>query len=983
MLGYSSTELIQYYYYNHIHHEEKEKVKSFFTEFVSSASTDMRIETRFLRKDGTSFWSSFSCSPLKNKTDELEAVIAIIIDINDYKMAQEQLAKAEEKYRTLYENAPIGIFQTSLDNRFINANPQCATILGYESPDEMIYKVGDLTRQIYNDHLNAIKFKKLFKEKGGVTDFEYIYTKKDGSKIWLSLSAKIDTDKEGNNIIDGYTYDITKRKKIENELQKLSQAIENSPFSFIITNTFGKIEYVNPQLENTILMRKEDLIGKNIASIWATSTKETIKMFDTLMTVNEWKEERLFKHSGKENWVYTYIYPLKNDTGIITNFIIFQEDITERKIAEEDLRNSKELISIVSDGVPAHIAFIDANEKFLYVNKSYAGLYGFNKSEIIGKKVVDVIGKKYYHTTLKHIRKVLKGEKVSFEIDFSESKNNRNLSVEMVPHFNNKKNIKAFFVLINDITERKKDEQELKNAKEQAEEANRAKSEFLANMSHEIRTPMNAVIGFTDILVSLITDKIQKKYLESIKTSGENLLTLINDILDLSKIEAGKMELRYEVVDFHTLFHEIEQFFTVRIAEKKLNFITNIAKDIPKGLLLDETRLRQILINLIGNAVKFTEKGYVKLSVNIVPKKVETETKKANQIDLVIRIEDTGIGIPPKSLNTIFEAFKQHDNRSTKKYEGTGLGLTITKRLIDIMHGTINVSSKVNTGSIFEIFLKDIHLSDIVLPKKTNISIGTDYKNLIFDKATILIADDIESNRNLLKEYFLNTNFTVIQAKNGKKAVEYAIKHIPNLIFMDIRMPVMDGYDALKLIKQNKQNEINKIPIIALTASAMREDKEKIYNSGFDGYLQKPIQKNELFCELVQFLKPIKNKEEKDNSNTISETKKNDLLAKNAIKLDSSCIIKLETEIMKLWELASQNNRMYDIKKLGEETEIIATKYKLKKLEQFSKDLIFAVQSFDIEKTTLLLNNYPNIVHDLKHLLTKNHVNPKIKQIMV
>jgi len=245
-----------------------------------------------------------------------------------------------------------------------------------------------------------------------------------------------------------------------------------------------------------------------------------------------------------------------------------------------------------------------------------------------------------------------------------------------------------------------------------AEAANRAKSEFLANMSHEIRTPMNAILGLSGLLDSLIADKKQKNYLETIKSSGMSLLTLINDILDLSKIEAGKMELHYEPVNPYSLFSEIKNIFSLSISRKGLKFVMDIASDIPESLLLDDVRLRQILFNLVGNAVKFTEKGQIKLSA-----RKAADQDKEGMIDLIIAVEDTGIGIDPQSQEKIFEAFRQQDGQSTKRYGGTGLGLTISKRLVEMMGGTITVKSKVNKGTTFEITLPRVSIAAAARPK--------------------------------------------------------------------------------------------------------------------------------------------------------------------------------------------------------------------------------------------------------------------------
>ncbi len=254
---------------------------------------------------------------------------------------------------------------------------------------------------------------------------------------------------------------------------------------------------------------------------------------------------------------------------------------------------------------------------------------------------------------------------------------------------------------LRNLAERKQAEKALKRAKEAAEAANRAKSEFLANMSHEIRTPLNAVIGFSDLLSSMITDKKHKSYLSSIKTAGKTLLTLINDILDLSKIEAGRLEIKSEPINPILIFTELEQIFALKIAEKRLEFIIDI--DLPATLVLDQTRLRQVLFNLLGNAIKFTEQGYIKLSAHI-----RTQENDSRKIDLILAVADTGIGIPKDQQNIIFEYFQQQNGQSTRKYGGTGLGLAITKRLVEMMNGQISVRS--DQGSVFEITLRDVEV---------------------------------------------------------------------------------------------------------------------------------------------------------------------------------------------------------------------------------------------------------------------------------
>ncbi len=403
-------------------------------------------------------------------------------------------------------------------------------------------------------------------------------------------------------------------------------------------------------------------------------------------------------------------------------------------------------------------------------------------------------------------------------------------------------------------TEIQKTNLELKFAKIQADKANEAKSEFLANMSHEIRTPLNAVIGFSELLSNSIQDEKYKNYLQTIHVAGNNLLTIINDILDLSKIEAGKIELHYKPINMRKIMSEIQTMFRHNVQHTRVEYKLDIHNELPELILFDEVRIRQILLNLVNNAIKFTEKGHVKVTLQVFP----SHSNDSSSIDLQLSVEDTGIGIPVSEQERIFEAFTQISGQSIKKYGGTGLGLSITKKLVETMNGTISVQSKAGKGSTFLVQFINVQVAATgTLPEETDLSIY--WKNKFSDE-TILVVDDIETNRYLIKEWLTSFGLRVMLAANGHEALKACETKKPDLIITDLVMPIMDGFETALKLKENP--ETCNIPIIALSAS----NHVDIPEGTFDDYLIKPINIGQLVKTITKYLH-IENEAE----NTVSK----------------------------------------------------------------------------------------------------------------
>lgn len=517
--------------------------------------------------------------------------------------------------------------------------------------------------------------------------------------------------------------------------------------------------------------------------------------------------------------------------------------IEEKQRAEEALRKSEErfrkLFEQSNDAI-----FIHQAGKIIDVNQRACDMLGYTKEQLLSMEITDLYPENEFTETSRKIRNpggFHSIESVLFETAFKKA-DGTVIPVEISSGIIDREE-KIVQGIVRDITERKRAEEELKKAKEEAEAANRAKTEFLASMSHEIRTPMNAIIGMADLLLDTELTEEQRQYVQVFQTAGENLLNIINDIIDISKVEAGYVHLEAIPFDLNEIVENTCEVMAVRAHEKGLELLYNISPDCPTSLLGDPTRLRQILVNLIGNAVKFTEKGEVFVQVD---KGGETD----GLVELSFSVRDTGIGIPPDKIGTIFDAFTQADSSITRKYGGTGLGLAISKQLVELMQGHIGVESTLGEGSTFT-FTAKFKVNNSPQPHAQKGSL--DMKGV-----RVLVVDDNKTNRMILRNSLARLGAVVKEAASGEEGlIEFKCamqSSAPyHLVLIDRRMPGMDGFELAKHIKETMGN-IKNTAVMMLTSDNRSGDLALCKELEIAYYLIKPVKRNELFDAIATIM---------------------------------------------------------------------------------------------------------------------------------
>jgi PAS domain S-box-containing protein len=634
------------------------------------------------------------------------------------------------------------------------------------------------------------------------------------------------------------------------------------------------------------------------------------KMIEIAMKKGEKFFEWIHKRVGGEEFFATVLLNRVEFGGKV--FLQARvNDLTERKQAEEALRDSEEKFRMISDSAQEAIIMIDNDGNISYWNKAAEKIFGYTEKEAMEKNLHRfIVPESYYESSTKAFKifqKSGQGDAIGKTIELAAvRKNGAEFPIEVsISPLKIKGKWNAMGIL-RDITERKIMQNELLKFIEEADSASKAKSEFLAGMSHEIRTPMNAIIGMAELISDTTLDEEQKEYLEIMKVSSNNLLGIINDILDISKIEAGGLELEQKEFNLPELVETTGASLAVRANKKRLELLCHIISDIPEYIISDPVRLRQILVNLIGNAIKFTEKGEIIISLRI-------EERKGNEALIHFWVSDTGVGIPKERQDRIFDSFTQADGSTTRKYGGTGLGLTISRQLAEKMGGRIWVESELGKGSVFNF---TIRAAIVEKAKEKEKIIFPDLKHL-----KVLIIDDNLTNRLILQDTTSIWGLLPSEASGGQsglKELESAKqKGDPyQLILLDKNMPDLDGFEVTQKIKQIP--EYADVPIIFLTSSEEKGDRQKAKELGISNFLLKPVNRSKLYDAIINSLAAEGKKKEKSEEQKIESLLKDKslkiLLAEDNLINQKMAVRLLEKQG---WQVTVANNGKEAVELIG------------------------------------------------------------------
>lgn len=845
LLGWSENELLERSFFDFVHPDDLAATHDEIKKLAQGRHT-FSFSHRFITKCGTYKNLQWVATPEK----DTHLLYAIARDITENQQTEEKLRVKKERFDNIIQGTNAGTWEWNVQTGETIFNSRWAEILGYRLDELQPISIDTWIKFTHKDDLKKSN-ELLQKHFAGETDFyecEARMQHKDGHWVWVLDKGKvISWTKEGKPLwMAGSHLEITERKNYEAKLSQFKELLDK-------TNRVARIGTWEVDLE------------KNIPT-WSDVTKEIHEVDEDYLPDMEtaldffpaFHREKILKavhdaiQKGISYDLELQILTAKNNLKWVRAIGISEfengkcrrlygmfQDIDSEKVKEEQLQISKERFRGAFENSANGMALVGLDGKWLKVNASLCEMIGYTNEELMEIGFQDITHPDDLKNDLKHVKELLSGTSVSYQMEKRYFHKNGSiiwglLSVSLVRNDNGEP--VHFVSQINDITHRKSNEASMLEAKELAESASNAKSEFLANMSHEIRTPLNSVIGFSDLLIKTELNDSQYQYMQAIHHSANSLLDLINDILDFSKIEAGKLELSIEKTDLWELVSHVTEIVKYNANQKGLELLLNISSDLPpRYAWIDSIRIKQILINLLGNATKFTHEGEIELSLKHIPGKFGEKTK------IEFSVRDTGIGISAENQKKIFEAFGQEDSSTTRKYGGTGLGLTISNKLLSLMDSRLELESVPGKGSRFSFtILVDTAEDDLVSLNKEN----------QFKK--VLIVDDNKHNGIILQEMLALKNIQTEIVEHGIAGLDRISKNNDfDLLIIDYIMPYMDGIEVIRQIREGLKIGASQLPIILLHSSNDAPVlKELCQSLDVQSKISKPISIEQLYAAL-------------------------------------------------------------------------------------------------------------------------------------
>ncbi|QUH25574.1 PAS domain S-box protein [Serpentinicella alkaliphila] len=819
-------------------------------------------------------------------------------DITEQRNYEESLIRAQKSWIKMMDDFPIPIWRSdkSMKGDYYNklySEYFCKNI-------EDIRDYGWLN-QIHplDRHRCEQTFKESF-DKLSVFQLEHKFKGYDGEYRWgLSIGAPY-YDIEGN--FAGYlgtVIDVTERKRTEEELKRYHLLAEKARDIILFLDFNGNIVDVNDAAVESYAYSKEELLSMNIYNLRDTDTVYSKEQFSGAIDKGISYENMHRRKDGSKFPVEVSSISTYLDGELIVLSII--RDISERVIINRALKQSEEKFRTLFDKTFDSVYLLEVVEdedilaRVIEANSKATQSLGYSREEFIGTSIFKINSLKSNTNKDSILKELIEKKTLLYEATHI-SKYGKEIPVEINSHYFENNNKKYILSVARDISERKKSEENLKKAKEEAEAANQAKGQFLANMSHEIRTPINGMVGMIDLTLLTDLNIEQRENLTIAKSCAASLLNVINDVLDFSKIEAGKLNIVNLDFNLKNLINDIIKAHSVHVEQKGLTLNYTLSSDVPTYIVGDKNRLQQILNNLLSNSIKFTNRGEVNLSIKKAKSNVD-------QLELLFEVSDSGIGIKKETRDKLFKSFSQVDSSFTRKYAGAGLGLVITKQLIEMMGGSIWVESEPGVGSSFYFTIKYEIASRSQL---TSINTPSEI-NKLSEKKSILLVEDDNVNQIVLNRMLKEKGHSVHLANNGLEAIELYKQKEFDGILMDIQMPEMDGIEATRRIRKIESILGRSTPIIALTAFALRGDKEQFLSMGMDGYISKPVQMDELFRTIEKVFDKGNNKLPKGIR--ISEDGEIEFIKSYEIKpMESKVIAKIEEYISKLSDETVHND---------------------------------------------------------------------------